>query len=62
MPTSNQRCLSTEELIAHGDGGLSHERLSHLRECTLCKGAIDGLELIDPSIKRTFWQDLLCQR
>jgi len=52
MSTGNQPCLTIEELIAHGEGRLSIKRLSHLKECQLCKGALDGLELIDPSVQK----------
>ncbi|MFK8058410.1 MAG: tol-pal system YbgF family protein [Saprospiraceae bacterium] len=51
MPASNQSCLSIEDLIAHGEGDLSMDRKAHLKQCELCKAALDGLELADPSIR-----------
>lgn len=52
MPTRNQRCLSIEELIAYRAGSLDTDRVSHLKACKLCKGAADGLGLIDSSIQK----------
>ena len=62
MSSTSNHCLTTLELIAHGDGSLSTHRIEHLGCCDLCKAALDGLEMTDDSTKQslldgTFMQD-----
>ena len=52
MSEKSQRCLTIEELVAYGNQELASTRAAHLNECSLCKAALDGLELADSSLQQ----------